>query len=47
MKKDPHDIILRPVLSEKAYDGFADRRYVFEVMPTKPHGNQDGHRNHL
>ena len=34
MKKDPHDIILRPVLSEKAYDGFADRRYVFEVMPT-------------
>jgi large subunit ribosomal protein L23 len=29
--KDPHDIIRRPVLSEKAYDGFADRRYVFEV----------------
>jgi len=34
MKKNPHDIILRPVLSEKAYDGFADRRYVFEVMIT-------------
>ena len=29
--KDPHDIIRRPVLTEKAYDGFADRRYVFEV----------------
>ena len=29
--KDPHDIILRPVLTEKAYDGFADKRYVFEV----------------
>ena len=29
--KDPHDIIRRPVLSEKAYDGFADKRYVFEV----------------
>ncbi|MEG0766638.1 MAG: 50S ribosomal protein L23 [Clostridia bacterium] len=28
---DMHDIILRPVLSEKAYDGFADKRYVFEV----------------
>lgn len=32
--KNPHDIILRPVLSEKAYDGFADKRYVFEVMIT-------------
>lgn len=29
--KDVHDIILRPVLSEKAYDGFADKKYVFEV----------------
>ncbi len=29
--KNPHDIIRRPVLSEKAYDGFADKRYVFEV----------------
>jgi large subunit ribosomal protein L23 len=29
--KDPHDIIRRPVLSEKAYDGFADKLYVFEV----------------
>jgi large subunit ribosomal protein L23 len=29
--RDPHDVIRRPVLSEKAYDGFADKRYVFEV----------------
>jgi len=32
--KDPHDIIIRPVLTEKAYDGFADKRYVFEVQLT-------------
>ena len=30
--KDPHDIILRPVLTEKAYDGFGGKRYVFEVQ---------------
>lgn len=29
--KDPHDIILRPVLTEKAYDGIGDKCYVFEV----------------
>ena len=29
--KNPHDIILRPVLTEQAYDGLADKRYVFEV----------------
>lgn len=29
-----HDIIIRPVLTEKAYDGFADKRYVFEVKKT-------------
>ena len=29
--KDPHDIILRPVLTEKGYDGIADKRYIFEV----------------
>ena len=29
--KNPHDIILRPVLTEKTYDGLADKRYVFEV----------------
>ena len=32
--KNPHDIILRPVLTEASYDGFADKRYVFEVHPT-------------
>ena len=32
--KDPHDIILRPVLSEASYEGFADKRYVFEVLKT-------------
>lgn len=29
--KNPHDIIRRPVLTEKAYDGFADKKYIFEV----------------
>jgi large subunit ribosomal protein L23 len=29
--KDPHDIIVRPVLTEKAYEGIADKRYIFEV----------------
>ena len=29
--KDPHDIILRPVLTEKAYEGIADKKYIFEV----------------
>lgn len=29
--KSPYDIILRPVLTEKAYAGIADKRYVFEV----------------
>ena len=29
--KDPHDIIKRPVLTEKAYEGIEDKRYVFEV----------------
>ena len=28
--KNPHDVILRPVLTEASYDGFADKRYVFE-----------------
>lgn len=32
--KDMHDIIRRPVLTEKAYDGFADKKYVFEVEIT-------------
>lgn len=29
--KDPHDLILRPVLTEKSYDAMADKRYTFEV----------------
>ena len=29
--KSVHDVIIRPVLTEKAYDGMADKRYVFEV----------------
>ena len=32
--KNPHDVILRPVLSEATYDGFADKRYVIEVEKT-------------
>lgn len=29
--KTPHDIIIRPVLTEKSYDGMADKKYAFEV----------------
>ena len=29
--KDPHDLIIRPVLTEKAYSMIGDKRYVFEV----------------
>ena len=29
--RDPHDIIKRPILTEKAYEGIADKRYIFEV----------------
>lgn len=29
--KNPHDIIKRPVLTEKAYEGIAAKRYTFEV----------------
>ncbi len=32
--KDPHDIIIRPVLTEESYEGFPDKRYVFVVAPT-------------
>ena len=31
MKKNPYDIIKRPILTEKAYEGMDDKRYVFEV----------------
>lgn len=29
--KDAHDIIIKPILTEKAYDGIADKKYVFVV----------------
>ena len=29
--KNPHDIILRPVQSEKAFTDIANKRFVFEV----------------
>lgn len=29
--KDPHDIIKKPILTEKSYDGIAEKKYVFEV----------------
>jgi len=29
--RNPHDIIRRPVLTEKGYDGIAEKKYVFEV----------------
>ena len=32
--KDPHDIIVRPVLTEKAYEGIEEKRYIFEVPVT-------------
>ena len=32
--KDPHDIIVRPVLTEKAYEGIEAKRYIFEVPVT-------------
>ena len=32
--KNAHDIILRPVLTEKGYEGIEEKRYVFEVAIT-------------
>ena len=29
--KSPYDVIIRPVLTEKSYDGIAEKKYVFEV----------------
>ncbi|MBR6028351.1 MAG: 50S ribosomal protein L23 [Clostridia bacterium] len=29
--KDLHDIIVRPILTEKGYEGISEMRYVFEV----------------
>jgi large subunit ribosomal protein L23 len=31
--KDPSQILIRPVISEKSYAGMAQRRYVFQVAP--------------
>jgi len=28
-----YDIIIEPILSEKSYDGIADKRYTFKVLP--------------
>ena len=33
--KSPHDIIIRPVLTEKSYDHFADKTYTFVVDKRK------------
>ena len=30
--KDPHDIIKKPVLTERSYDGLSEKKYVFEVQ---------------
>jgi len=37
-RRDPRDIILRPIVSEKSYDLIAQNRYTFEVdkRATKP-----------
>ena len=32
--KDPRDIVLRPIVSEKSYDMIEDNRYTFEVAKT-------------
>jgi large subunit ribosomal protein L23 len=29
--KSPYDIIIRPVLTEKSYDGMSEKKYTFEV----------------
>ncbi len=29
-----YDIILKPILSEKSYDGIGAKRYTFKVLPT-------------
>ena len=31
--RDSYDIILKPVMTEKSYDGLADKRYAFLVHP--------------
>ena len=47
--KSPYDIIIRPVLTEKSYDGMADKKYAFEVAiganKTEIKMNVDGDNN--
>ncbi|MGI6115489.1 MULTISPECIES: 50S ribosomal protein L23 [unclassified Clostridium] len=31
--RSPYDVVIRPVLTEKSYDGFSDKRYTFIVAP--------------
>lgn len=31
--KNPHEIIIRPILTEKSYDQLADNKYTFLVNP--------------
>ncbi len=33
MMKNPYDIIIRPILTEKSYDQLADNKYTFLVHP--------------
>ncbi|SRR5690606_23310486 len=33
MMKNPHEIIIRPILTEKSYDQLADNKYTFLVNP--------------
>ena len=36
--KSPHDIIIRPVLTEKSYDHFADKLSLIHISePTRPY----------
>ena len=36
--KNPHDIIIEPVLTEKSYDAMQEKKYTFIVdkTPTRP-----------
>ncbi|MDR0459426.1 MAG: 50S ribosomal protein L23 [Coriobacteriales bacterium] len=34
MNKDPRQVILRPIISERSYDLLNDNRYTFEVAKT-------------
>lgn len=33
MMTNPHEIIIRPILTEKSYDQLADKKYTFLVNP--------------